>query len=41
LGIQNRDPAHLAFPTTVEFEIPASGLHAGKNSSGALVLPDA
>jgi len=32
LGIQSRDPAHLAFPATLEFEIPASQLHVGRNS---------
>ena len=31
LGIQNTDPAHLAFPATLEFEIPASALQGGKN----------
>lgn len=32
LGLQNVEPAHLAFPSTAVFEIPASGLRAGKNS---------
>ena len=31
LGIQDADPAHLAFPATVEFEIPAGVLQPGKN----------
>lgn len=31
LGIQRIDPAHLAFPATVELQIPAAGLRPGKN----------
>lgn len=31
LGIQHTDPAHLAFPATVEFEVPATNLRPGKN----------
>ncbi|MCY2990180.1 MAG: discoidin domain-containing protein [Planctomycetota bacterium] len=31
LGIQDADPAHLAFPATVEFEIPAGVLQPGQN----------
>ena len=31
LGIQNADPAHLAFPATPEFEIPTGVLRPGKN----------
>jgi hypothetical protein len=31
LGIQQIDPAHLAFPATVEFEVPAADLRPGKN----------
>ena len=31
LGIQDADPAHLAFPATVEFEIPVGVLQPGKN----------
>ena len=31
LGIQNTDPAHLAFPATLEFGIPAGALQGGKN----------
>jgi beta-mannosidase len=31
-GIQSRDPAHLAYPATLEFEIQASQLHVGRNS---------
>jgi beta-mannosidase len=32
LGIQRPDPAHLAFPATVEFRIPARDLRTGKNT---------
>ena len=31
LGIQRTDPAHLAFPATVEFQIPEADLRPGKN----------
>jgi len=31
LGIQRTDPAHLAFPATVEFSVPAADLRSGKN----------
>lgn len=31
-GIQSRDPAHMAYPATIEFEIPAADLKKGKNS---------
>jgi len=31
LGIQNTDPAHLAFPATVVFEIPSNIMKSGKN----------
>ena len=31
LGIQSRDPAHLAFPASVEFDVPRSELRKGKN----------
>ncbi len=31
LGIQRIDPAHLAFPATLEFSIPAKDLRPGKN----------
>jgi hypothetical protein len=31
-GIQSRDPAHLAFPATVEFDIPVADLRKGVNS---------
>jgi beta-mannosidase len=31
LGIQRSDPAHLAFPATVEFHIPATDLRPGNN----------
>jgi hypothetical protein len=32
LGIQQTNPAHLAFPATVEFQVPAADLRPGKNS---------
>ena len=32
LGIQNRDPAHLAFPRTAEFHLPAGTLQEGRNT---------
>ena len=32
LGIQQQDPAHLAFPQTVEFHLPAGTLQEGRNS---------
>ena len=32
LGIQRIDPAHLAFPATLEFQIPAKDLRSGKNA---------
>ena len=32
LGIQNQDPAHLAFPQTAEFHLPAGTLQKGRNS---------
>jgi hypothetical protein len=32
LGIQNTDPAHLAFPATVTFDIPPGVLRTGKNA---------
>ena len=32
LGIQNMDPAHLAFPQTAEFELPAGTLADGTNT---------
>jgi len=31
LGIQLRDPAHLAFPATVEFNLPGSAIRKGRN----------
>ncbi|MHB1767539.1 MAG: glycoside hydrolase family 2 protein [Phycisphaerae bacterium] len=31
LGIQRTEPAHLAFPATLEFELAATVLHPGKN----------
>ena len=32
LGIQNEDPAHLAFPQTIAFDLPAATLKAGRNT---------
>lgn len=32
LGIQDTDPAHLAFPATIEIELPAGTLKPGENS---------
>ena len=32
LGIQSRDPAHLAFPQTAAFHLPAGTLHKGRNT---------
>ena len=32
LGIQQTDPSHLAFPATVEFQIPARDLRLGMNT---------
>lgn len=32
LGIQNTDPAHLAFPATARFDLPAGALRAGENT---------
>jgi hypothetical protein len=31
LGIQRKDPAHLAFPATLVADLAASDLHVGKN----------
>lgn len=31
LGIQRTDPAHLAFPATLEFQVPVADLRPGKN----------
>ena len=31
LGIQSKDPSHLAFPATLEFDLDNSYLHQGKN----------
>jgi hypothetical protein len=31
LGIQRADPAHRAFPATVEFDLAGSDLREGKN----------
>ncbi len=32
LGIQNEDPAHLAFPQTIVFDLPAAALKKGRNT---------
>ncbi len=32
LGIQDTDPAHLAFPATVQFDLPGGTLVAGRNT---------
>ncbi|MCY4070404.1 MAG: hypothetical protein OXG60_03835 [Chloroflexi bacterium] len=32
LGIQNEDPAHLAFPQTMVFDLPAAALKKGRNT---------
>lgn len=32
LGVQRRDPAHLAFPQTLTIDLPTGTLHAGKNT---------
>jgi hypothetical protein len=40
LGIQRRDPAHLAFPATIEFEVSGSDLRKGKNSLTVAVQGD-
>ena len=32
LGIQNQDPAHLAFPQTAEFHLPVGTLQKGRNT---------
>jgi hypothetical protein len=31
LGIQRTDPAHLAFPATLDLQVPATELRPGKN----------
>jgi hypothetical protein len=31
LGIQRIDPAHLAFPATLDLQVPATDLRPGKN----------
>jgi beta-mannosidase len=40
LGIQRTDPAHLAFPATVEFQVPAADLRPGKNTLEVRVQDD-
>ena len=37
LGIQNEDPAHLAFPQTIAFDLPAATLKAGRNTLGVQI----
>ena len=32
LGIQRTDPAHRAFPATLEFDLPGSDLRAGQDT---------
>jgi beta-mannosidase len=32
LGIQKTDPAHLAFPATIQYDLPAATLREGKNT---------
>ena len=41
LGIQIEDPAHLAFPQTAEFHLPAGSLHQGRNSLEVQISNDA
>lgn len=40
LGIQNSDPAHLAFPHTIEIELPGGTLVEGENRLEIRVLND-
>lgn len=40
LGIQNRDPAHLAFPQTVAIDLPRGTLVAGANTLEVSVVND-
>ena len=40
LGIQRTDPAHLAFPATLEFQVPAADLRPGTNSLDVRVQAD-
>ena len=40
LGIQRTDPAHLAFPATVEFQVPATDLRPGTNTLEVRVQGD-
>ncbi len=40
LGIQRTDPAHRAFPATVEFDLAASDLHESGNTLTVRVLGD-
>ena len=37
LGIQNEDPAHLAFPQTIAFDLPAGALKKGRNTLDARI----
>ena len=40
MGIQRTDPAHLAFPATLEFQVPAADLRPGKNTLEVCVQDD-
>ncbi len=40
LGIQNRDPAHLAFPQTAVIDLPGGALKVGKNTLEVRLLND-
>ena len=40
LGIQRTDPAHLAFPATLEFDLSDADLHPGKNTLTVRVQDD-
>ena len=40
LGIQNSDPAHLAFPQTAEIELPGGTLVEGENTLDIRVQND-
>ena len=40
LGIQQKDPAHLAFPASVNFDLAGSDLRPGSNSLTVRVKGD-
>ena len=40
LGVQSRDPAHLAFPATIDFAFSGSDLRKGKNTLTVAVKGD-